>query len=222
MADTDALQARLEARPVVAVLPPADEPAVERAVRALLEADCAALVVPWPPPRRAERLATVRALVGDAALVGMSAVPGPVEARQAVRAGAQLVISAALRPAIVPVCHQAGALCALGALTPTEALSATEAAADYVRVGPLDLVGGPAYLAALRAQFPWIAWLAAGEIAAETLFAYRATGAALFELGTSLLPPLLLSPGQDAALRAHVGRFLRTAAALPPLDDAAQ
>lgn len=221
MADRDALLARLEARPVIAVLPPGDPAAVERAARALLDAQCAALVVPWPQPRRLERLAAVRALVGDRALVGLCAVPGPTEARRALSAGAQLVISSAMRPAIVPLCHQAGALCALAALTPTEALSAMEAAADYTRLGPLDLLGGPAYLAAVRAQLPWIAWLAAGGITAEALFAYRAAGAALFELGPTLLPEALLAPGQETALAAHVARFLDAAAALPPLKSAA-
>lgn len=220
MAEASAIGEGLAARPIIAVLPASDAASARRAALALLEAGAAAMVVPWTNAEAAALVAGLREVVGEAALLGASLVPGPAEARAALEAGAGLVISAAVRPAIVPLCHMAGALCALGALTPTEALTATEAAADYVRLGPLDALGGPAYLAALRAHFPWVAWLAAGDFPAEMLLAYRMAGAALFEVGTALLPPALVEAGREAALADHVARFLGAAEKLPPLGAA--
>jgi 2-dehydro-3-deoxyphosphogluconate aldolase/(4S)-4-hydroxy-2-oxoglutarate aldolase len=209
----------LAARPIVAVLPPGDGAATRRLAGVLVEAGCAAIAVRWPQPHLREALTALRETAAGQAVIAITSVPGPQEARQAVAAGAQLVISSAVRPSMVPVCHQADALCALGAMTATETLDATEAAADYVRLGPLEHLGGPAYLAALRAHFPWVAWIVAGNIPAEGLLGYRTHGAHLFELGASLLPPPLTAAGHEVALRAHVSRFLDAAVALPRVTD---
>lgn len=215
----DAAQ-RLAQQPVIAALPVGDGATVARLAEVVVDAGCVALTVPWAGGKADALLVAVRDAVGDRAIVGVTAIPGLAEAWRALDRGARLIITTALRPAVVPACHSVGALCALSALTPTEALGATEAAADYVRVWPVDLAGGPAYLAALRSHMPWVAWLASGEIPVENLAAYRAAGATLFELSSTLLPPLLCEPSQEDALRAHVKRVLATAAALPAVADA--
>ena len=61
---------------------------------------------------------------GDTLLLGVGTVLDESQAREALVAGADFLVSPALATEAVDMAHAAGALCLLGAFTPTEVLAA--------------------------------------------------------------------------------------------------
>src|SRR6056297_2424279 len=62
-----------------------------------------------------------------------------------IRAGAEFVVGPTVELDVVDVCNRYGTLVAPGAFTPTEALTAYEAGADFVKIFPASS-GGPGHL----------------------------------------------------------------------------
>ena len=123
-------------------------------------------------------------------------------AEQCLGAGSQFIVSPATVPALVPVAHAQGAPVILGALTPTEVVTAAAAGADYVKVFPVSAVGGPGYLKALSGPLPHIKFAPTGGINLETLGAYVAAGATLLGAGGALADYRLLErEGADAVAK---------------------
>jgi 2-dehydro-3-deoxyphosphogluconate aldolase/(4S)-4-hydroxy-2-oxoglutarate aldolase len=64
----------------------------------------------------------------------------------------------------------------LGALTPTEVMTAVDEGATAVKLFPASL-GGPAYLRALRGPFPRVSWLPTGGVSPNNLADWLDSGA---------------------------------------------
>ena len=72
-------------------------------------------------------------------------------------------------------------------MTPTEIVRARELGADFIKVYPLPLFGGPAYLRTIRQPLPDVPLLAAGGFGIDDIPDYRSAGATAFGLGAPLL-----------------------------------
>ncbi len=118
---------------------------------------------------------------------GMGTVTTAARAREAVAAGAEFLVTPNVSPEVAREARQAGLFLVLGALTPTEIVSAVEAGADLVKVYPLPPVGGPAYLSVIRGPLGDVPMLAAGGFGVEEIPAYRQAGAIAFGLAAPLL-----------------------------------
>ena len=75
---------------------------------------------------------------------GMGTVTTAARAREAVAAGAEFIVTPNVSAEVAREVRQAGLFLVMGALTPTEIVSAVEVGADLVKVYPLPPVGGPA------------------------------------------------------------------------------
>lgn len=71
-------------------------------------------------------------------------------AERAFSVGAAFIITPAVVPSVVRACAEASIPCIPGAATPTEITMALDLGAAAVKVFPADLLGGPAYLRAIR------------------------------------------------------------------------
>ncbi|MFD2354060.1 hypothetical protein ACFSTC_39440 [Nonomuraea ferruginea] len=90
-------------------------------------------------------------------------------------AGAQFVVTPAVVDSIGAAARR-GLPVAAGALTPTEAYTATRMGAAAVKLFPASL-GGPAYLKALRDPFPHLPFVAVGGVGLAELPGFLAAGA---------------------------------------------
>jgi 2-dehydro-3-deoxyphosphogluconate aldolase/(4S)-4-hydroxy-2-oxoglutarate aldolase len=146
----------------------------------------------------------VRELLADRAAegppwFGMGTVTTAARAREAVAAGAELIVTPNVSAEVAREARQAGLFLVMGALTPTEIVAAVEVGADLVKVYPLPPVGGPAYLSVVRGPLGDVPMLAAGGFGVEEIPAYRQAGAIAFGLAAPLLG--VGSGGQQARER---------------------
>ena len=118
---------------------------------------------------------------------GMGTVTTAARAREAVAAGAEFLVTPNVSAEVAREARQAGLFLVMGALTPTEIVSAVEVGADLVKVYPLPPVGGPAYLSVIRGPLGDVPMLAAGGFGVEEIPAYRQAGAIAFGLAAPLL-----------------------------------
>lgn len=116
--------------------------------------------------------------------VGAGTVLTAGDAMAARAAGATFIVTPAVTASIAAGA-EVGLPVLAGALTPTEILSARDAGASAVKVFPAEL-GGPAYLAALRAPFPDIPLIPVGGVTLATGREYLDHGAIAVGVGSPL------------------------------------
>ena len=119
-------------------------------------------------------------------LVGAGTVLTIDDARAALSAGAQFVVSPTLDERVLAAAREAAAIGIPGAMTPTEVYRACRAGADAVKIFPA-FVGGPDYIKALRGPLPNVRLVPTGGVTVETAPDYLRAGAFTVCLGTSFL-----------------------------------
>jgi 2-dehydro-3-deoxyphosphogluconate aldolase/(4S)-4-hydroxy-2-oxoglutarate aldolase len=149
-------------------------------------------------------LAAIEAAAASGAIVGAGTVRDEGQARDALAAGAQFLVSPACVPAVARVAHEAGVPVFLGALTPTEVDSALKAGTTAVKLFPAG-VGGPRYLRDLRGPFPTAEFVPSGGGTEQNAREFLDAGAVAVYAGSGLLPPDLVASGdlEDVERRAH-------------------
>lgn len=123
--------------------------------------------------------------------VGAGTVTTADQAAAAVEAGAQFIVTPGLGPEareIADVAHRAGAAAVLGAMTPSEVLTAVALGSDVVKIFPARTVG-PAHLADLRGPLPDVPLVPSGGINAQNAADYLKAGALAVTAGTSVVAP---------------------------------
>lgn len=97
-------------------------------------------------------------------------------AREAILAGASVVVSPAVRLDVIATARRYGVACYCGAFTATECLAVMEAGANMVKIFPASL-GGPKYMTNLKMVFPEINLIPSGGIDLETAADFIRCGA---------------------------------------------
>ncbi len=126
-------------------------------------------------------------LARDEVWIGAGTVLDVAAAAAAIDAGAGFIVSPGFDAETVRLCNLRGVPVMPGALTPTEVIAAWKGGADAVKLFPIDAVGGPAYIRALRGPLPQIELLPTGGIDAASAGAHLAAGACAVGVGGSLV-----------------------------------
>ena len=148
----------------------------------------------------------------DDLLVGAGTVLHSDSARQCIEAGARFIISPATDLETIRSCNDAGIAVMPGALTPTEILKAWNAGADLVKVFPVNSMGGPGYLRALRGPLPQVKIIATGGVTIDNAAEYIRAGAEALGIGGDLVDVAALRRGHAAGIT-NAARSLVTALA---------
>jgi 2-dehydro-3-deoxyphosphogluconate aldolase/(4S)-4-hydroxy-2-oxoglutarate aldolase len=141
-------------------------------------------------------------------LVGAGAVLDPRQAKEVISSGARFVASPIYAPDLVPVCRDANVACILGALTPSEIITAQRAGAEMVKLFPGEAFGGPAYIRAMLRQLTHLSLQVSGGFTAENLGEYLALPIRTLALGELLVPPLLAERGNWQAITNRARAFV--------------
>lgn len=160
-----------------------------------------------PTPGALDMIKQAAAYFGDAVIMGAGTVLDPETARAAILAGAQFIVTPALNPKTIELCHRYGKPIIPGAMTPTEILTAWEAGADMVKVFPADSLG-PAYLKAVLAPLPQVRLAPTGGISADNAAEYLKAGATALGVGGKLVDKSAVARGDWAALTAEAQRLM--------------
>lgn len=154
-------------------------------------------------------LAQVAAEAGEEVLVGAGTVTTADQARAALDAGARFLVTPGVpgdAAAIVAAGRDAGAAVILGALSPTEVLTAVSLGADAVKIFPARTVG-PRYFADLRGPFPEAALIPSGGVDEDNAAEFLRAGALAVTAGTSVVRPADVDQARWDEVTTNAARF---------------
>jgi 2-dehydro-3-deoxyphosphogluconate aldolase/(4S)-4-hydroxy-2-oxoglutarate aldolase len=122
----------------------------------------------------------------DDVLIGVGTVLDSETAGAALRAGANFVVTPSFDPSVVETCNRHGIAVAPGVATPTEAVEATEAGADLLKVFPAGPLG-PDYVGAMGGPLGQLPLLPTGGVSLDNVDDFFAAGASGVGVGSSLV-----------------------------------
>lgn len=120
----------------------------------------------------------------DEMLIGAGTVLSDKEAKQAIAAGAQFIISPSLDVEVIKATKDAGAVSIPGAFTPTEIHTAYKSGADIVKVFPAPNAD---YIKSILAPLNFIPLMPTGGVTADNIKEYKNAGAVAFGIGSWLV-----------------------------------
>jgi 2-dehydro-3-deoxyphosphogluconate aldolase/(4S)-4-hydroxy-2-oxoglutarate aldolase len=144
----------------------------------------------------------------DDMVVGAGTVLTPEQCRAALDAGARFIIAPNLSLEVAKVALAAGVMYCPGAYTTGEIIAAREAGAHVVKVYPVGVAGGPAYITVIRDPLPDIPMLAAGGTNLDNVVPFLRAGCAGCGLGASLADPKLAARGDFAEITRRAEAFV--------------
>ncbi|MDD5350489.1 MAG: bifunctional 4-hydroxy-2-oxoglutarate aldolase/2-dehydro-3-deoxy-phosphogluconate aldolase [Chthoniobacteraceae bacterium] len=153
---------------------------------ALYKGGVIGLEVTMTTPNALQVIHDVAERFGNKVLVGVGTVLDPETARAAILAGAEFVVSPVTRPEIIRMCNRYGKPVVCGAYTPTEAITAQESGADFVKIFPADQLG-PQYIKNLLAPLPQLQIIPTGGVTLQTVDAFIKAGCVALGAGSSLV-----------------------------------
>lgn len=193
---------------IVAVVRTPSFELVKSVCEALVAGGVIALEVTLTVPNALQALRDVNAQFCERVLLGAGTILDAVQCEAAIDAGAQYVISPVTKAEIVHAAHARGKPVMLGAYTPTEAQTAHEAGADFIKLFPADKLG-PGYVRNLRAPLPHLRIVPTGGVDLQTAPEFLKAGCAALGVGSSLISAEILNTQNWAELTRLAGEFVR-------------
>lgn len=148
------------------------------------------------------------ATFGNQVLVGAGTVLDAETARACILAGAEFIVSPALKISTIEMCQRYSISVFPGALTPTEVLTAWEAGADAVKVFPCGSVGGAKYLKSLKAPLPQIELIPTGGVSLSTAAEFLSAGAFALGVGADLIDSDAIGPEKMNTITENARKYV--------------
>lgn len=177
---------------------------------ALLAGGVHAIEITMTTPNAIAAIRDAREKLGDRALVGVGTVLDAETCRAAVGAGAEFVVTPICRTELVSIAHEADRPIMLGAYTPTEAQTAHEAGADFIKIFPADTLG-PGFIKSLRAPLPHLKVVPTGGVEIDNAAAFLKAGCAALGVGSSLVSAKILQEADWPELTRRAQAFVAAA-----------
>ena len=136
---------------------------------------------------------------GDRLLCGAGTVLTPEQAELTAAAGGKFIISPDTCPEVIKRTRELGLVSMPGALTPTEAMAAHRAGADFVKLFPISNLGSD-YVKAVSAPLSQIRFLAVGGVSLDNIAEYARAGVCGFGLGSNIVNKAHIESGNFAAI----------------------
>lgn len=174
---------------------------------ALADSGVTTMEVTMTTPNALGVIREVTETMGDRILMGVGSVLDPETCRMAILAGAEFVVTPVTRPEVIRVCNRYGKPIICGAFTPTEALTAHEAGADFVKIFPANHLG-PGYIKDLLAPLPMLRIIPTGGVSPEPAGDFLKAGCVGLAAGSSLVAKDALKTGDWDQVRATAKAFL--------------
>lgn len=187
----------LKPMPVIGILRDIPRGAEEACIKTALSCGLRAIEVTMNTDGAVEILRNLKTLAKpyDDLKVGAGTVRHISEYQKAVYAGAAFIVTPNSRKDVIKTADSENIPIIPGALTPTEVQKAYDLGATAVKIFPVNCVGGPEYIKALRGPYRDIPLLACGGVNAENAANYIKAGADLLAFGGSIFSPKLMAEG---------------------------
>ena len=171
---------------VIAIFRAASSTGLVEAAEAIAAGGVVAVEFTFTTPDARRLIGATRERLGERALVGAGTILHVEDARAALEAGAQFIVTPTLDRGVIEAAQRADVPVMPGAFTPTEILTAWEWGADLVKLFPAS-VGGPAYLQAVLAPLPQVRIVPTGGVSTANAGEYIRAGAAALAVGGNLV-----------------------------------
>jgi 2-dehydro-3-deoxyphosphogluconate aldolase/(4S)-4-hydroxy-2-oxoglutarate aldolase len=181
-------------------------------VKAMLAGGVTVVEVTMTVPGAVDLLKELRNEYGTKCLLGAGTVTTAVEAEATIDAGAEFIVSPSFHQEVVTVTKAKKKLSIPGALTPTEAITASRAGADYVKIFPCSAVGGAAYLKAILAPFPHLKLIPTGGVTLATAESFLRAGARALGVGSDLVNLAAIDAGTPETITETARAYLKVIA----------
>ncbi len=130
-------------------------------------------------------------------------------AQRCLDAGAKFLTSPGLDIHVVEFAVKHNVVVFPGAMTPSEIMAAGKAGADFVKVFPCSLLGGPICIRALKSPFPQIRLIASGGVTQTNTAEFILAGAAAVGIGRDLVNPEAVHRRERGWIHELSRRFLQ-------------
>lgn len=177
-------------------------------VQAMIAGGVTVVEVTMTVPGAIDLLKELKSEYGSTLLLGSGTVTTAEQAEATINAGAEFVVSPSLHSAVIAATKAAGKLSIPGALTPTEAVTAWDAGADYIKIFPCSAVGGAAYLKALLAPFPHFKLIPTGGVTLQTAESFLKAGAQALGVGSDLVNLAAIDAGHPETITETARAYL--------------
>jgi 2-dehydro-3-deoxyphosphogluconate aldolase/(4S)-4-hydroxy-2-oxoglutarate aldolase len=130
----------------------------------------------------------------------------------AVQAGAKFIASPGIDASMIEACNRLGVVSVVGAMTPSEIMTAVRLGADVIKVFPAITVG-PAFFIDVLGPFPGLHLMAAGGMSLLTLKDYVTAGAEILTFLANGLEPAAYATGDCATITCTAKKWVEAVAA---------
>ncbi len=138
---------------------------------------------------------------------GAGTVVTAEQAEAAIDAGAEFLVTPAIRPQVAAVAQRRGVPVFLGALTPSEVLAALDLGSAAVKIFPAS-ANGPRYLKDLHGPFPDVRLVPSGGVSSANAREFLEYGAFAVSAGTEVVPPSTVAAGDHAEIARRAVHFV--------------
>jgi len=181
-------------------------------VKAMIAGGVTVVEVTMTVPGAVHLLKELKKEYGAELLLGSGTVTTAEQAEATIEAGAEFVVSPSLHPEVIAKTKSLGKLSIPGALTPTEAITAWNAGADYVKIFPCSAVGGASYLKSLLAPFPHLKLIPTGGVTLQTAESFIKAGARALGVGSDLVNLTAVDAGHPETITETARAYLKVLA----------
>ena len=181
-------------------------------VDAMIAGGVTVVEVTMTVPNAVDLIKELKKQFGDELLLGSGTVTTADQAQATIDAGAEFVVSPSLHPEVIRVTKANNKISCPGSLTPTEAITAWNAGADYVKIFPCSAVGGASYLKSLLAPFPHLKLIPTGGVTLQTAESVIKAGARALGVGSDLVNLAAVDAGQPETITEAARAYLKAIA----------
>jgi len=177
-------------------------------VEAMLKGGITVVEVTMTVPGAVDLLSELKKAYGDQLLLGSGTVTTADQCQATIDAGAEFVVSPSTHLDVIALTRKNNKVSCPGALTPTEAITAWNAGADYVKIFPCSAVGGASYVKSLLAPFPFLKIIPTGGVTLQTVESFIKAGACALGVGSDLVNLAALDAGTPEAITETARAYL--------------
>lgn len=141
-------------------------------------------------------------------LIGAGTVLTEKQVELTKNAGGKFIISPDTCPEVIKETKKLGLVSIPGAFTPSEAVIAHKAGADFVKLFPITSMG-PKYLKDIKAPLSHIRFLAVGGINADNITEYLSVGACGVGIGSDIANKKLIEANNFDAIEENARRYVK-------------
>lgn len=140
-------------------------------------------------------------------LIGAGTVLTEKQVELTKSAGGRFIISPDTNPAVIAKTKKLGLVSIPGAVTPSEAVTAHNAGADFVKLFPIASMGAK-YLKDIKAPLSHIRFLAVGGVNTDNMTDYLRAGAHGFGIGSDIANKQFIEANDFAAIEKIARRYV--------------